>query len=109
VFEAYANARNQVSRYRDTILPAAEESLTLTRQMYQAGEANYLGLLTAQRTFAQTNRNYLDSVLQLRIAEVEIEGLLLSGSLQYRSGPGSMTGGATRAEIDSPRWELSPR
>jgi cobalt-zinc-cadmium efflux system outer membrane protein len=109
VFEAFANARNQVSRYRDTILPAAEESLTLTRQMYQAGEANYLGLLTAQRTFAQTNRNYLDSVLQLRIAEVEIEGLLLSGSLQYRSGPGSMTGGATRAEIDSPRWELSPR
>ena len=109
VFEAYANACNQVSRYRETILPAAEESLTLTRQMYQAGEANYLGLLTAQRTFAQTNRNYLDSVLQLRIAETEIEGLLLSGSLQYRPGPDAMTGGATRTAIDSPRWELSPR
>jgi cobalt-zinc-cadmium efflux system outer membrane protein len=86
VFEAYANARNQVFRYRDSILPAAEESLTLTRQMYQAGETNYLGLLTAQRTFAQTNRNYLDAVLQLRTAEAEIEGLLLSGSLQYRPG-----------------------
>ena len=87
VFEMYANARNQVSRYRETILPAAEESLTLTRKMYQVGEANYLVLLTSQRTFAQTNRNYLESVLRLRTAEAEIEGLLLSGSLQY--GPGS--------------------
>ncbi len=86
VYERYANARNQVSRYRKVVLPAAEESLLLTRKMYQAGEANYLGLLTAQRTFAQTNRNYLDAVLQLRIAEAEIEGLLLSGSLQNRPG-----------------------
>jgi outer membrane protein, heavy metal efflux system len=85
VFEQYSNSRNQVGRYRETILPAAEESLQLTRQMYQAGETNYLGLLTAQRTFSQTHRNYLDAVLRLRISEVQIEGLLLSGSLEYRS------------------------
>jgi cobalt-zinc-cadmium efflux system outer membrane protein len=88
VFEQYSNSKNQVSRYRETILPAAAESLQLTRQMYQAGETNYLGLLTAQRTFSQTHRNYLEAVLQLRLAEVQIEGLLLSGSLQYRSTAG---------------------
>ncbi len=97
VYERYANARNQVSRYRETVLPAAEESLTLTQKMYQAGEANYLGLLTAQRTFAQTNRNYLDAVLQLRTAEAEIEGLLLSGSLQHRPGGVSGAGQAASA------------
>ena len=94
VYERYANSRNQVSRYRETVLPAAEESLTLTRKMYQAGEANYLGLLTAQRTFAQTNGN---AVLQLRTAEAEIEGLLLSGSLQHRPGGVSATGQAASA------------
>jgi len=85
VFEQYSNSSNQASRFRESILPAAAESLELTRQMYQAGEMNYLGLLTAQRTYSQTHRSYLDAVLQLRLAEVQIEGLLLSGSLQYRS------------------------
>lgn len=84
VFEQYSNSKAQVSRYRETLLPAAAESLELTRRMYQAGETNYLGLLTAQRTFSQTHRNFLDAVLQLRLAEVQIEGLLLSGSLGYR-------------------------
>jgi outer membrane protein, heavy metal efflux system len=85
IFEQYSNSSNQVSRFHESILPAASESLELTRQMYQAGEMNYLGLLTAQRTYSQTHRSYLEAVLQLRLAEVQIEGLLLSGSLQYRS------------------------
>jgi cobalt-zinc-cadmium efflux system outer membrane protein len=81
-FERLANARNQVKRYRELILPAAQESLLLTRTMYEAGESNYIGLLTAQRTFSQTGWNYLDAVLALRIAEAEIDGFLLRGSLQ---------------------------
>jgi len=81
VFEQYANARNQVARYEKTILPAAEKALALTRQMYGAGEANYTVLLTSQRTYSQTQLNYLDAVRQLRISEIEIEGLLLRGSL----------------------------
>jgi len=80
-FERYANARNQVERYRTTILPAAQESLDLTRKMYEAGEASFLVLLTAQRTFSQTNLNFLDAVRELRIADIEIEGLLLRDSL----------------------------
>lgn len=86
VFEQYANARNQVDRYQRIILPAAHESLDLSRKMYGAGEANYTTLLTAQRTYSQTQINYLDTVRALRIAEVEIDGLLLRGSLQSSGG-----------------------
>ena len=43
-----------------------------------------MNLLTAQRTFSQTNWNYLESLRELRAAEAEIEGLLLSGSLESR-------------------------
>ena len=39
VFERYSNALNQVKEYRENILPAAQESLDLSRQLYQAGEA----------------------------------------------------------------------
>jgi len=80
-YERYANARNQVQRYREAILPAAQETLDLTRKMYEAGETNFLSLLTAQRTYSQTNLFYLESLRELRMAEVEIEGLLLLDSL----------------------------
>jgi outer membrane protein, heavy metal efflux system len=81
VYENFATSRQQAAQYRESILPQAAESLELTRTMYEAGEINYTGLLTAQRTFALANRDYLDIVLRLRTAEAEIEGLLLSDSL----------------------------
>jgi outer membrane protein, heavy metal efflux system len=89
-FEQFSNARNQVERYREQILPAADESLQLTRQTYEAGESNYIGLLTAQRTFSQTGWNYLDAVRSLRVAEAEIQGFLLRGSLQNSAPNGSV-------------------
>ena len=82
VYERYANALNQVEKYRTRILPAAEESLNLMRRSYEAGETGYINLLTAQRTFSQTHWNYLESLQALREAEAEIDGLLLSGSLE---------------------------
>ena len=84
VFERYASALNQVRKYREQLLPAAQESLNLARRLYQAGETPYLNLLTAQRSFSQTNLNYLESLSELRSAEAEIDGLLLSGSLENR-------------------------
>jgi outer membrane protein, heavy metal efflux system len=93
-FERYANARAQAIRYRDRILPTAEESLELNRKMYEAGQTGYVTFLTAQRTFFQTHLNYLDALRSLRVAETEIEGLLLRGSLQYRtSNPPATTPG----------------
>lgn len=81
VFERYANAKSQVERYRDIILPAANETLELTRRSYEAGETGFISLLTVQRTFSQTNLSYLQALRELRIAEVELEGLLLRDSL----------------------------
>jgi cobalt-zinc-cadmium efflux system outer membrane protein len=84
VFERYSNALHQVNKYRGLLLPAAQQSLDLARRLYQAGETPYLNLLTAQRSFSQTNINYLESLRDLRAAEAEIDGLLLTGSLESR-------------------------
>lgn len=110
VFEQYANASNRVDRYQKTILPAAQESLDLTRTMYRAGEANYTTLLTAQRTYAQTQINYLDTVRALRISEVEIDGMLLRGSLQTSGTAGQgVEGSADRSSQPSGGLELFGR
>lgn len=85
VYQRYRTARQQVDRYTADILPQADETLRLTKEGYQAGEFNYLQLLTAQRTYFQTNLSYLDALGRMWAASREIEGLLLSGSLETGS------------------------
>ena len=63
----------------------AAESLTLVRRGYEAGEFAYLLLLSSQRTYFQTNLQYLDSLRELRASAVEIDGLLLRDSLMSRN------------------------
>ncbi len=84
VYERYLNAREQVDRYRERILPKASETLELTRETYELGEINFVNLLTVQRTYARNQLAYLDSLEALRVAQAEIRGLLLSGSLETR-------------------------
>jgi cobalt-zinc-cadmium efflux system outer membrane protein len=85
VFEQYATARYQVEKYSQDILPSAQASLDLANKGYRQGEYNYLFLLTAQRTYFQTNLIYLDALQELRTASTAIEGNLLNGSLQASS------------------------
>lgn len=85
VYQRYLMARQQVDRYAADILPQADETLRLTTEGYQAGEFNYLQLLTVQRTYFQTNLSYLDALGRMWAASREIEGLLLSGSLETGS------------------------
>jgi outer membrane protein, heavy metal efflux system len=82
VFEQYATAQQQVEKYNRDILPNARESLKLVSSGYRQGEFSYLVLLTAQRTYFQTNLAYLDALRDLRAAGVTIEGNLLGDSLQ---------------------------
>ena len=82
VFEQYATAHQQVEKYNRDIMPNAEESLKLVSSGYRQGEFSYLMLLTAQRTYFQTNLAYLDALRELRTSAAAIEGNLLTDSLQ---------------------------
>ncbi len=42
---------------------------------------SFINLLTVQRTNAQSRIAYLDALESLRVAEAQMEGLLLDGSL----------------------------
>lgn len=81
-YQNYRDAEIQIRAYQDRILPLAKESLDLINEGYRQGESNFLQLLTAQRTYFQTNLAYLDQLRNMWQRKIEIDGMLLSGSLQ---------------------------
>lgn len=82
VYRQYEQARQQASRYDETILKKAQRNLDLNRKSYEAGDSAYLAVLTAQRSYFQARLAWLSALEQLWSATVQIEGLLLRDSLQ---------------------------
>lgn len=84
VYQRYASARNQVRDYSkpEGILANSQTTLELVRQGYQSDEFSYVDLLTAQRTYFQSNLTYIEAQGELWAAVLEIEGLLLKDSLE---------------------------
>lgn len=81
VFQRYQSASFEERSYRDTILPTAEENLALTLKSYEAGELDFIRVLTARRDLFDARVNYVTALTSLRIAVIEIEGMLLTGGL----------------------------
>jgi cobalt-zinc-cadmium efflux system outer membrane protein len=80
-WQQFANARVQVERYRDDVLPTVSETLKLTRDAYEAGETDYLRLLTAQRSYTETYREYIEALGIAWQEAIRLNGLLLSDGL----------------------------
>lgn len=78
VYERYSTAKSQVQRYEEDILPAAKESLDLTLTAYREGDLGFVALLTAQRTYFQTNIAYQVALRELWLATYEMDGMLLN-------------------------------
>jgi len=83
-FRQYSDAHITATSYATDILPRARRTFDLVQQGYAQGEVGYLDLLAAQQTFSQTNLAYLDALGLLWQSYVQIDGLLLDGSLENR-------------------------
>jgi cobalt-zinc-cadmium efflux system outer membrane protein len=81
-FARYQSSRASVERYNKEVLADAEATLNLVTKVYEAGEADYQKQLSAQRTYFQTRLDYIEALGELRKAAVQLEGLMLSGSLE---------------------------
>lgn len=80
-FQRYQEAKAEVERYTQDIIPAAQETLKLTTDGYQAGEFPFINVLTVQRTLFQARLNQVEALGKLQQANSEMSGLLLSNSL----------------------------
>ena len=79
--QEHDSALAAVQRYEGQILPKAQQSLSLSEQAYAAAEFNFLQVLTARRTYFESNVRAVEARRQLAQAATLIDGLLLSGGL----------------------------
>ena len=78
---AYQVAQATVTQYETSILPKVGETLDLMQQAQEAGEFNFLRVLTARRAYFDANLKYVAALADLAQANTRIDGLLLSGGL----------------------------
>jgi len=74
--ERYHTAIEQVARYRERILPKAEEALRLVQSGFEQGKFGFIDLVDTQRTDAEAHLVYQEKLLELNIAQAELEALL---------------------------------
>jgi cobalt-zinc-cadmium efflux system outer membrane protein len=74
----YQVALQRYRRLNETVLPISEETYQLSQRAFEAGETDYLQLLTVQRTLFNTRLSVLEAAAQARQAAAEIEGLLVT-------------------------------
>lgn len=88
VYQQYQQSKKQAQRYETTILEKASENLDLNRKSYNSGQSSYLAVLTAQRSYFQAKLAWLNALDQLWSATLQMEGLLLTDSLQSTTSSG---------------------
>jgi cobalt-zinc-cadmium efflux system outer membrane protein len=72
----YRTSAEQVASYRERILPKAAEALHLVQTGFEAGKFNFIDLVDTQRTTAEARLTYQQKLLELNIAQAELEALL---------------------------------
>ena len=83
----YNSALATVTTYRDETLPRAKKAYDLLLESYQRKRAAWPQVLVAQRTWVQLQADYIHALVDLRRAEIEIKGFLLSGGLMLPQAP----------------------
>ena len=75
VEEAYLNVRTSERRvllYRDRVLPGAEETYRVVRRRYDEGKSNYLEVIDAGRTLAETRVASVEALLDYHAAVADL-------------------------------------
>jgi cobalt-zinc-cadmium efflux system outer membrane protein len=65
-----------IHHYKDDIIPSAKESYNQVNEGYNLGAFEFLDLLDAQRTLNRVQSEYLDNMLELYQAKVQIDFLM---------------------------------
>lgn len=82
----YADARAAADRYRNRILPRAEQAADLYRKSFEQMAAAYPQVLIAQRVLQRTRVEYIQALVALWRSATLLDGLLLRGGLDPADG-----------------------
>jgi cobalt-zinc-cadmium efflux system outer membrane protein len=84
-FQRYSSAQERARIYSTVIMPKSDEYFKLVQGAFPA-QIGSIEFLTAQRTYFQTRLAYIDALAELWASWSEIEGLLLTNSLDSKPG-----------------------
>ena len=76
----FRTAAEQVANHRERILPKANEALRLLQTGFEQGKFGFIDLLDTQRTAAEARLAYQQKLLDLNVAQAELEALLARNS-----------------------------
>jgi cobalt-zinc-cadmium efflux system outer membrane protein len=68
-------AADQAASYRERIMPKANEALQLVQTGFEQGKFGFIDLLDTQRTTAEVRLAYQQKLLELNIAQAELDAL----------------------------------
>lgn len=85
-FRPYAAARKRAERYRDSLLPRAEETYKLSLEAFKGGQFEYLRVLQAQRAVAEARLEYNRALGEAWRAAADLSGLLLEEAWPPQTG-----------------------
>ncbi|MDE3156367.1 MAG: TolC family protein [Acidobacteriota bacterium] len=102
-YQTYVLARDAAARYRDHMLPQAEEAYRLYLQKYREMAAAWPQVLIAQRTLFQLREAYVHTLVDLRRSAIDIEGYLLTDGLAAPIAPGEPASVSPGVEVPAPR------
>jgi cobalt-zinc-cadmium efflux system outer membrane protein len=74
--QRYRAAADQVASYRERILPKATEALRLIQTGFEHGKFTFLELVDTQRMTAEARLAYQGKLLEMNLAQAELEALL---------------------------------
>jgi outer membrane protein, heavy metal efflux system len=87
-FRAYQNALSVATEYREQIVPRARQAYELYLASFRQMAAAYPQALIAQRTFFQTQAEYVRALVDVWRNATQLQGFMLTGALD---SPGGMS------------------
>ena len=85
-FRAYQNALSVATEYREQIVPRARRAYELYLASFRQMAAAYPQALIAQRTFFQTQAEYVRALVDVWRNAIQLQGFMLTGALDAPGG-----------------------
>jgi cobalt-zinc-cadmium efflux system outer membrane protein len=81
-YRHYATATSLARRYRETMLPKAQQAYEMYLRNFRSMSGAYPQVLIAQRNWFQLQRDYVRTLERVWTSSLLIDGLLLEGALE---------------------------
>lgn len=103
VLYRFHDAGRKINLYRDTLLPKARQSLTVTTKSFQAGRGSFIDMVDAQRILLAFHLSYERALADhaQRLAELEM--------IVGRPLPRAAATGTSSNDAKQPRWVVDPQ